>query len=69
AYEGYYCSVFYCYFAALGLDIRPEEVTSHGHRHGCAFCRTGLYLRVQGQGSGSNSGKALAQLQVKGYAE
>ncbi len=29
-YEGYYASIFYCYFAALGLDVTPEDVTSHG---------------------------------------
>jgi hypothetical protein len=29
-YEGYYASIFYCYFTALGLDTRPEERTNHG---------------------------------------
>jgi len=29
-YEGYYASIFYCYFAALGLDITPEETTNQG---------------------------------------
>ena len=29
-YEGYYASVFYSHFAALGLDIRVEDATSHG---------------------------------------
>ncbi len=29
-YEGYYCSIVYCYFAALGLDVRAEESTNHG---------------------------------------
>jgi hypothetical protein len=29
-YEGFYVSVFYSYFAALGLDIRTEESTNHG---------------------------------------
>ncbi len=29
-YEGFYVSVFYSYFAALGLDIRTEESTDHG---------------------------------------
>ncbi len=29
-YEGYYASIFYCYFTALGLDTHPEESTSHG---------------------------------------
>ncbi|MCX8026718.1 MAG: PD-(D/E)XK nuclease domain-containing protein, partial [Thermodesulfovibrionales bacterium] len=29
-YEGYYASVFYSYFASLGLDIRVEDATNHG---------------------------------------
>ena len=29
-YEGYCASVFYSYFAALGLDITVEDSTSHG---------------------------------------
>ncbi len=29
-YEGYYASVFYSYFAALGLDIVLEDVTRQG---------------------------------------
>jgi len=29
-YEGYYASVFYSYFASLGLDIIPEDTTNHG---------------------------------------
>jgi hypothetical protein len=29
-YEGYYASIFYCYFAALGLDVIPEDTTNQG---------------------------------------
>lgn len=29
-YEGYYASVFYCYFTALGLSVTPEDTTNHG---------------------------------------
>jgi hypothetical protein len=29
-YEGYYASIFYSHFAAMGLDIRLEDVTNHG---------------------------------------
>lgn len=29
-YEGYYCSVFYSFFAALGLIIKPEDITNKG---------------------------------------
>jgi len=30
AYEGYYASVIYCYFAALGLDVIAEDNTNQG---------------------------------------
>ncbi len=29
-YEGYYASIFYCYFASLGLDVTAEDTTNHG---------------------------------------
>ena len=38
-YEGYYASVLYSYFAALGLDITVEDSTSHG-RLDIARCRS-----------------------------
>ncbi len=29
-YEGFYASVFYAYFAALGVEVRAEDATSKG---------------------------------------
>ncbi|WP_028323950.1 ATP-binding protein [Desulfatirhabdium butyrativorans] len=29
-YEGYYASIFYCYFTALGLDVTAEQMTNKG---------------------------------------
>jgi hypothetical protein len=29
-YEGYYASIFYCYFTALGLTVTAEDVTNKG---------------------------------------
>ena len=29
-YEGYYASIFYSYFASLGLDVTPEDTTNKG---------------------------------------
>jgi hypothetical protein len=29
-FEGYYASIFYSHFAAMGLDIRLEDTTNHG---------------------------------------
>jgi hypothetical protein len=29
-YEGYYASVFYAYFASIGIEVRAEDSTNHG---------------------------------------
>jgi hypothetical protein len=68
-YEGYYASVFYAYFAALGLDLRAEESSNAG--------RLDLAVRFPGQVylfefkvvELAGKGTALAQLQARGYAE
>ncbi|MDX9722745.1 MAG: ATP-binding protein [Myxococcota bacterium] len=70
AYEAYYASVFYCYFSALGLDVRAEDSTSHG--------RIDLSVRLEKlayvfefklsdeEGSGAIG---LAQIKAKGYQQ
>jgi hypothetical protein len=68
-YEGYYASVFYAYFASLGLDLTPEEASNAG--------RLDMALRFNGQVylfefkvvELAADGGALAQLKDKGYAE
>jgi hypothetical protein len=69
AYEGYYASVFYAYFASLGLDLTPEESSNAG--------RLDLALRFNGQVylfefkvvELAPEGRALAQIKARGYAE
>ena len=66
-YEGYYASVFYSYFAALGLDITVEDSTSHGRLDMAVRFNDNVHaLRVQGRrdgvggrGDGSDEGEAL----------
>ncbi len=68
-YEGYYASVFYAYFASLGLDLTPEESSNAG--------RLDLALRFNGQVylfefkvvELAPDGGALAQLKALGYAD
>jgi hypothetical protein len=68
-YEGYYASVFYAYFASLGLDLTPEEASNAG--------RLDLALRFNGQVylfefkvvELAPEGRALEQLQARGYAD
>ncbi len=68
-YEEYYASIVYCYFAALGLDVRPEESTNKG--------LIDLVIRFEGRVyviefkvvELSESSRALDQIKKKGYAE
>ena len=68
-YEGYYASVFYAYFASLGLDLTPEESSNAG--------RLDLALRFNGQVylfefkvvELAPEGRALQQIKDAGYAD
>ena len=67
-YEGYYASVFYSYFAALGYEIAVEESSSHGRLD--MAMRTGghVYLFEFKVAEMAPPGSALAQLQERDYA-
>ena len=67
-YEGYYASVFYSYFAALGYDIVVEESSSHGRLD--MAVRTGghVHLFEFKVAEMAPRGAALAQLQERDYA-
>ncbi|MDS4058214.1 MAG: AAA family ATPase [Candidatus Contendobacter sp.] len=66
-HEGYWASLVYCYFAALGLTVIPEDVTNHGR----------IDLTIQWAGRAwllefkvvelSEPGRALEQIQARGY--
>ena len=68
-YEGYYASVFYSYFAGLGLDVVVEDSTSRG--------RLDMALRFEGRAylfefkvvEQAGEGAAMAQLKGSGYAD
>ena len=68
-YEGYYASVFYSYFAALGYDIVVEESSSHGRLD--MAVRTGghVYLFEFKVLEMAPPGSALTQLRERGYAD
>ena len=44
AYEGYYASVFYSYFAGLGLDVTVGDSTSHGRLDMAVRFNRNVYL-------------------------
>ena len=69
-YEGFYASVFYSYFAGLGLDVVVEESTSRG--------RLDMAVRFEGRAvyvfefkvvEQAGEGAAMAQLVERGYAD
>ena len=68
-FEGFYASVFYSYFAALGYEIMVEESSSHGRLD--MAVRTGghVYLFEFKVMEMAPPGAALAQLQERGYAD
>ena len=68
-YEGCYASVFYSYFAALGLDITVEDSTSHGRLDMAVRFNGNVYLFEFKVVEMAGEGAAMAQLEARGYAE
>jgi len=68
-YEGYCASIFYSHFAALGLDIRLEDVTNHGRIDMAVLFNGRVYIFEFKVVSGHPQGKALQQVKDNGYAE
>ena len=68
-YEGYYASVFYSYFAALGLDVTVEDSTSHGRLDMAVEFNDNVYLFEFKVVELAGEGAAMAQLQSRGYAD
>jgi hypothetical protein len=68
-YEGYYASIFYCYFTALGLDVRPEDVTNQGQVDMTVFFDNKIYVLEFKVIEMTESGSALAQIKKKRYYE
>jgi hypothetical protein len=68
-FEGYYASIFYSYFAALGLDIRLEDTTNKGRIDMAVLFNGHVYLFEFKVVELTPEGRALQQLQTQGYAE
>ena len=68
-YEGYYASVFYSYFAGLGLDISVEDNTNHGRLDMAVRFNANVYLFEFKVVEMAGEGAAMAQLKARGYAE
>ena len=68
-FEGYYASVFYSYFAGLGLDITVEESSSHGRVDMAVHFNDNVYLFEFKVVELASEGTAMAQLKEKRYAD
>ena len=68
-YEGFYASVFYSYFAGLGLDITVEDSTSHGRLDMAVRFDDRVYLFEFKVVELAPDGAAMAQLKERRYAD
>ena len=68
-YEGYWASVFYSHFAALGLDITLEDATCQGRIDMTVRFNGQVYLFEFKVIERAPAGQALAQLQTRRYAD
>jgi len=66
-YEGYYCSVFYAFFAALGLSIIPEDLTNKGRIDFTVVMDKGIFIfEIKMK---SNPKNTIQQIKEKKYHE
>ena len=69
AFEGFYASVFYSYFAALGLEVIVEDCSNHGRLDMTLKFNEQVYLFEFKVVELAPDGKALQQIKDKRYAE
>jgi hypothetical protein len=68
-YEGYYASIFYSHFAALGLDIRLEDTTSQGRIDMTVLFNGHVFIFEFKVVNADAQGTALQQIKDRGYAD
>ena len=68
-YEGYYASVLYSWFAALGLDTTVEDSSSHGRVDMAVRFAGNVYLFELKVLGSAPRGAAMAQLKRRRYAD
>ncbi len=75
SFEGYYASVFYSYFAGLGLDVTVEDSSSHGRLDMAVRFNANVYLfefkvvEMEPAGGPAPHSTAMAQLKARRYAD
>lgn len=69
-YEGHYASIFYCYFAALGVAVTAEDTTNHGRVDMSVRLEERVYFfEFKVVDLDPTPGAALEQIREKGYAD
>jgi len=68
-YEAFYASIVYCYFAATGIDVRPELHSNKGLLDLVVYFENRVYVIEFKVVEQCGEGKALEQIKSKGYAE
>ncbi len=68
-YEGYYASIFYCYFTASGLRTRAEDATNYGKIDLTVLYKNRCYIFEFKVVELISGGSALQQLKEKRYHE
>ena len=68
-YEGYWASVFYSYFASLGLDVTVEDSASRGRLDMAVRFNANVYLFELKVVEAAGEGAAMAQLRERDYAD
>ena len=68
-YEGYYASIFYCYFTALGLDVLAEDTTNKGKIDMRVKLNDRVFIFEFKVVELTPAGKPLVQLKEKRYHE
>ena len=68
-YEGYWAALTYSHFAAAGLDVRVEAMTSHGRLDMAVVCPGHIHLYEFKVVKGKPEGRAVEQMRERGYAD
>jgi hypothetical protein len=72
-YEGYYASVLYAFFLAIGCEVVPEDVTNHGQADLTVEIDRNVYVMeikvVPRKRAEEAENSALAQIRERNYAE
>lgn len=68
-YEGFYASVFYSYFASLGLKVTVEDATNLGRIDMTLLFNQQVYIFEFKVVEMVSEGKALQQIKDQGYAD